>query len=162
MSSVILTATDAPTSCASTIDNSPSISPKIGILVLMILLQAIPRAVSRGVLNPKWFRTDIVRNAAQTRSWEIRSGDILIPADFNGDGLTDLYIANLTNWSKRYLVLMKSFGDHFEPVSRYDNDLPGWQMTVGGRVLRGAKWMRTAMTTSWSSMARTGRSRTSA
>ena len=89
-----------------------------------------------GVLNPKWFRTDIVRNAAQTRSWEIRSGDILIPADFNGDGLTDLYIANLTNWSKRYLVLMRSFGDRFEPVARYDNDLPGWQMTFGRRILR--------------------------
>jgi hypothetical protein len=90
-----------------------------------------------GVLNPKWFGTDYIRNAAMTRSWQVRTGDVLIPADFNGDGLTDLYIANLTNWSKRYLVLMKSFGDHFEPVSRYDNDLPGWQMTSGDEFYAG-------------------------
>ena len=79
-----------------------------------------------GVLEPTWYHTDLLRNAAATKSWEFRSGDLLLAGDFNGDGLVDLYIVNLVNWNYPYLGMLKSFGDHFEPVRRYDIELPGW------------------------------------
>lgn len=84
-----------------------------------------PRSVT-GVLEPTWYHTDLLRNAAQTRSWEFRRNDILVPADFNGDGMTDLYVINLNNWNKPYLSMLRSNGDSFEPVRRYDLQLPGW------------------------------------
>lgn len=84
-----------------------------------------PRAVT-GVLEPTWYRTDLLRNAAGTRSWEFRRNDILVPADFDGDGRTDLYVVNLVDWSIPYLCLLKSTGTGFEPVRRYDRTLPGW------------------------------------
>lgn len=94
------------------------------------------RSVS-GVLDPKWFGTDFVRNSAQTRSWQVRPGDVLVPGDFDGDGKTDLYIANFSDWSIPYLVMMKSYGDHFEPVARYDVSMPGWQMRAGDQYFTG-------------------------
>ncbi len=85
-----------------------------------------PRGVS-GVLEPTWYNTDMIRNAAGNRSWQVRNSDILRAGDFDGDGLDDLYIINLSNWNKPYVCLLKSFGDHFEPVRRYDGNLPGWE-----------------------------------
>ncbi|HOW66864.1 MAG TPA: M64 family metallopeptidase [Candidatus Paceibacterota bacterium] len=79
-----------------------------------------------GVLEPTWYHTDLLRNSSGTRSWEFRSADRLLPADFDGDGKTDLYVVNLTSWSIPYVCLLKSYGDHFEPVARYDRELPGW------------------------------------
>jgi hypothetical protein len=84
-----------------------------------------PRAVT-GVLHPTWYHTDILYNSSHTRSWEFRGSDILLPGDFDGDGKTDLYIANLTAWNISYLCLLKSNGTNFEPVARYDGELPGW------------------------------------
>lgn len=84
-----------------------------------------PRAVT-GVLEPTWYHTDLLRNAAATRSWEFRRNDILIPGDFDGDGRTDLYVINLVDWNQPYLCLLRSTGTGFEPVRRYDRDLPGW------------------------------------
>jgi hypothetical protein len=84
-----------------------------------------PRGVT-GVLEPTWFHTDLLRNAAETRSWEIRRNDILLPGDFDGDGLTDLYVVNLVDWNQSYLCLLRSTGAGFEPVRRYDKILPGW------------------------------------
>lgn len=90
-----------------------------------------------GVLDPRWFGTDKIENTAKTRSWQVRPGDMLIPGDFDGDGKTDLYIANTSDWSIPYLVMMKSYGNHFEPVARYDANLPGWQMRAGDQYFAG-------------------------
>jgi hypothetical protein len=79
----------------------------------------------------------MLRNAAETRSWQIRGSDLLFPADFDGDGRDDLYIINLEDWNKPYVCLLKSFGNRFEPVRRYDGDLPGWQTRKGDRFLVG-------------------------
>ena len=77
-----------------------------------------------GTLEPTWFATDLLRGNGT--SWEFRSGDIHLPANFNGDEADDLYVANLTNWNNTYLTMLRSRGDSFEPVRRYDGDLPGW------------------------------------
>jgi len=84
-----------------------------------------PRNVT-GVLEPTWYHTDLLRNAARTRSWQFRPGDKFFAGDFDGDGLDDLYVVNLTNWAKPYMCMLRSFGDRFEPVRRYDQKLPGW------------------------------------
>jgi len=90
-----------------------------------------PLRSAKGVLKPVWYHTDRLRNAAQNRSWQIRPSDKLYVGDFDGDGLDDLYIVNLTAWNQSYLCLLKSFGDHFEPVRRYDSSLPGWDEMRG-------------------------------
>jgi len=84
-----------------------------------------PRNVT-GVLDPTFYVTDILRNPAETRSWEFRKNDILLPGDFDGDGDDDLYVVNLVDWNKPYLVMLRSTGTGFEPVRRYDLELPGW------------------------------------
>jgi len=95
-----------------------------------------PRSVT-GVLTPTWYHTNILWNTAQTRRWVFRSTDILIPGDFDGDGLDDLYVINLDAWNIPYVCLLKSFGDRFEPVAIYGGDLPGWQMRSGDRFMAG-------------------------
>lgn len=90
-----------------------------------------PRPVT-GVLDPTWYHTDILYNASKTKSWEFRGSDILIPADFDADGKTDLYVINLNAWSKPYLCMLRSTGTGFEPVKRFDQDLPGWGAMKAG------------------------------
>lgn len=89
-----------------------------------------PRGVT-GVLAPTWFRTDFMRNAANTAFWRGRAEDILLPGDFDGDGRDDLYVINHSSWSKPYVAFMRSFGDRFEPVGGYAGDLPGWERRAG-------------------------------
>lgn len=84
-----------------------------------------PRSLT-GVLDPTWYFTDRLVNASGTRSWQIRGSDMLFPGDFNGDGLDDLYVVNLTAWSIPYLTMLQSTGTDFFPVARYDLELPGW------------------------------------
>jgi hypothetical protein len=86
-----------------------------------------PRAVS-GVLRKTWFFTDRLRSDNGAWSWQIRPGDRLYPADFDGDGDDDLYVFNGSNWNQPYLTLLRSEGDRFQPVRRYDSNLPGWEM----------------------------------
>lgn len=85
-----------------------------------------PLRSANGVLRPVWYHTDLLRNAAETRSWQIRPSDKLHVGDFDGDGMDDLYVVNLTDWNQSYLCMLKSFGDRFEPVRRFDSTLPGW------------------------------------
>jgi hypothetical protein len=70
-------------------------------------------------------------NAAGTALWRGRPADILLPGDFNNDGLDDLYIVNHTSWDLPYVAFMRSYGDRFEPVGGYGGDLPGWQRRAG-------------------------------
>lgn len=85
-----------------------------------------PLRSADAVLEPVWYETDFIRNASRTRSWQVRPSDKLYVGDFDGDGRDDLFIVNLTAWNKSYLGMLKSFGDHFEPVRRFDGPLPGW------------------------------------
>ncbi len=86
-----------------------------------------PRSVN-GVLQKTWFFTDRLISDNGSWSWQIRPGDKLYPADFNGDGKVDLYVFNGSDWNQPYLTMLKSEGDRFQPVRRYDSNLPGWQM----------------------------------
>jgi hypothetical protein len=86
-----------------------------------------PRSVN-GVLQKTWFFTDRLRSDSGVWSWQIRPGDKLYPADFDGDGDDDLYVFNGTDWNKPYLTMLRSEGDRFQPVRRYDSNLPGWEM----------------------------------
>ncbi len=86
-----------------------------------------PRSVN-GVLQKTWFFTDRLVSDNGAWSWQIRPGDKLFPADFDGDGKDDLYIFNGTDWNQPYLTMLKSDGNRFQPVRRYDSNLPGWQM----------------------------------
>ncbi len=64
--------------------------------------------------------------------WEIKPGDIYLPADFDGDGLTDLIAINMDSWQRPYVGLLRtvpaSFGlpQTLLPVARFDGVLPGW------------------------------------
>ena len=72
-------------------------------------------APETGVLEPTWYHTGRLYNDTKTRSWDFRSSDMLYPADFDGDGLQDLYVVNLTAWNQPYLCMLKSLGDRFVP-----------------------------------------------
>lgn len=60
--------------------------------------------------------------------WQMTSGDQFFAADFNGDGKTDLYIFNGSNWSIAYLGMLSSNGSALSMAHRYDGAVPGWQM----------------------------------
>lgn len=89
-----------------------------------------PRSVT-AVLEPTWFNTDYIYNSSG--GWfRTRPGDKYFVGDFDGDGKDDIYVVNFTNWSKPWLIMLKSFGDHFEHVNAYKNILPGWDEMRSG------------------------------
>ena len=63
--------------------------------------------------------------------WEMRPGDRHVVGDFDGDGRTDLWVFNGTDWSIPYLGMLRSTGNAVAMAKRYDNKLPGWQMSSG-------------------------------
>ncbi len=77
--------------------------------------------------------TDFSASERIPGSWQFQDGDRLHVGDFNGDGRDDLFIANLTNWSIPYVVVLRSTGTGFEFVRRYDANMPGWEMRGGDR-----------------------------
>ena len=60
--------------------------------------------------------------------WIMTAGDQHFVADCNGDGKDDLYIFNGSNWSIVYLGMFESSGVDLSMISRYDGNVPGWQM----------------------------------
>lgn len=59
--------------------------------------------------------------------WDsMKSGDEFYVADFDGDGRSDLYVTNKTDWSVGYLMMMRSNGHDLSYVRRFDRTLPGW------------------------------------
>lgn len=65
--------------------------------------------------------------------WTFSEFDRFYPADFNGDGMKDLYVFNGRDWGIPYLGLIRSTGSSFELVERYDGLLPGWTMRPNDR-----------------------------
>src|SRR5262249_5785595 len=86
---------------------------------------APPRPVT-GVLEPTWDLTGTIPSSSDGATWSIRSGDQLFPADFDGDGRTDLFVVNLNDWFYPFFALIRSTGTNFEVVARYTLELPGW------------------------------------
>ena len=60
--------------------------------------------------------------------WQMKPGDQHFIGDFDGDGKTDLYVFNGSDWSMAYLGMLKSDGANLAMVHRYDGNAPGWQM----------------------------------
>lgn len=65
--------------------------------------------------------------------WQMRPGDRHVVGDFSGDGKDDLWVFNGTDWAIPYLGLLRSTGAALVMSRRYDNKLPGWQMSAGDR-----------------------------
>ncbi len=89
------------------------------------------RSVS-GVLEPTWFATDILRGSGS--SWEFRKSDQIATGDFTGDGQEDFFVQNGTAWVRPYIGLLRSTGNGFDVVRRYDGSLPGWEMKPGDKI----------------------------
>jgi len=72
-------------------------------------------------INPAWVRTlpDSVWDA-------YREGDRFFVGDFDGDGKQDLFVFNITDWAMPYFAMLRSTGNGFEGVRRFDGVLPGW------------------------------------
>jgi len=87
-----------------------------------------PRAEGASVLEKTWFHNGQLWADNRSHSWSVRPGDRYYVADFDGDGRDDLYVFNSSNWSMGYCGLLKSEGDRFQIVERYDRGLPGWSL----------------------------------
>ena len=75
--------------------------------------------------------TDLVWTWASTGDlgfWDdVQQGDRFYVADFDGDGMDDLYVSNFDDWSIPYFGMLQSKGaGGFEIVRRFDLELPGW------------------------------------
>jgi hypothetical protein len=64
--------------------------------------------------------------------WNYRSGDRFYPADFNGDGRTDLIVMNTTDATPCLGLLQSNGSNGMTLVRRYDNSLPGWSWMAPG------------------------------
>jgi hypothetical protein len=57
---------------------------------------------------------------------DMKKGDKVFVADFNNDKRDDLYIFNGEDWSVGYLGMLRSTGNNYSMVRRFDEELPGW------------------------------------
>lgn len=72
-------------------------------------------------LQPIWIATGDIP------LWDdLKPGDRFYVGDFNGDGRDDLYVFNHTDWAIPYFAMLRSTGNGFECVRRFDLELPGW------------------------------------
>jgi len=60
--------------------------------------------------------------------WTLKRNDTFAIADFDGDRRSDLYVFNGTDWSDRWLGLLRSTGSGLTLTTKHRNDLSGWQM----------------------------------
>ena len=70
--------------------------------------------------------------------WTMTARDRFIPGDFDGDGRSDLYVFNGTDWAYAYLLMDRSSGQSLSFARRYDSsssaaNVPGWYVTKGDR-----------------------------
>ncbi len=72
-------------------------------------------------LTPVWSRT------LPDPVWDsYLSGDQFLVGDFDGDGRSDLFVFNATDWAMPYFAMLRSGGNGFEGIRRFDRVLPGW------------------------------------
>jgi hypothetical protein len=72
-------------------------------------------------MRPTWIATGDIPG------WDgIREHDRFFVGDFNEDNRDDLFVVNFDDWSIPYLGMLRSTGNGFESVMRYDLELPGW------------------------------------
>jgi hypothetical protein len=69
--------------------------------------------------------------------WTFNEYDRFYSADFDGDGMKDLYVFNGKDWGIPYLGMIRSTGTSFEMVERYDGEMPGWTMRQNDRLAVG-------------------------
>ena len=79
----------------------------------------------------------IARYDGSMPGWQFTAGDRFYVADFDGNGKQDLVVFNGSNWAYPYLGMLRSSGTGFSVTRRYDQHLPGWQMTPGDQVYVG-------------------------
>lgn len=69
--------------------------------------------------------------------WQFHRDDRFYVGDFDGNGRDDLIAFNGTNWSMPYLGMLRSDGNGFTVLRRYDTDFAGWQMRKGDQYIVG-------------------------
>jgi hypothetical protein len=76
----------------------------------------------------EWDRVDIrwVRTLPDPVWDAYRRHDRFFVGDFDGDGLDDLFVFNIRDWAMPYFAMIRSTGEGFEGVRRFDRNLPGW------------------------------------
>jgi hypothetical protein len=60
--------------------------------------------------------------------WQMRPSDQFFVGDFNGDKKVDLFVFNGSAWSIPYLGMLASSGSALSMATRYDGNMPDWQM----------------------------------
>ncbi len=61
-------------------------------------------------------------------SWQMKPSDQFFVGDFNGDKKADLFVFNGNAWSMPYVGMLASSGNNLSMTTRYDGNMPGWQM----------------------------------
>jgi IgA Peptidase M64./FG-GAP repeat. len=79
----------------------------------------------------------IARYDGSMPGWQFNHDDKFYVADIDGDGKQDLVVFNGTDWAFPYLGILQSSGTGFHLIKRYDQNLPGWQMTSGDQFFVG-------------------------